>query len=848
MTPVHRTRGRRARRRRRRPHAGDRHAPARVRGQGADRRRHAAASSTSPGTTRCSARSRSRSTCRRRWSARIKARRRRRRADRHLDAVRAGLKGFINEARLLARFDHPSLVKVYRFWEENGTAYMVMPYYEGPTLKAALAELGHVPSESELRDLAEADPQRRHAAARRRGLAPEHRPRRDPADAVRPGPARLRRRRARDRGDAPHAGGALKAGFAAIEQYGSAAATTRGPWTDLYALAAVIYAAITGSEPAPAADRLDHDRLRPLAIVAAGLYSDALPEPRSTPRWRCSRSSGRPITPSSAPSWATSRRPKRRLARAAPRPDAGAVRRRVASDREVTVPDRPLLAGASRRRSRRAAARPSASTGACRQVAADAGSVRRRRRDRRDAVVDAGAGRARPARQARALRRRRRHVRADRHRRARPPVRHRAGAGAPHALRRRRRSAPARRRPRRDADAAPRRRPLATAATRRRAAATAATHARPRRPHAAPRAAATAPVTADRDAPRDADRRPRRDRGDAAQRRRPRARRRDRRGRARPSPHAATRRAPLVATSRSERQARCTEILQKASLEKITAGRDRLLQAGMQMSGCARAAPRCAPASRAALALGLALVLGACSSSEPQTFEKALAEATDSLVGADRQAAGVPGPPRVEARQARSEAAQARGHDRSDARHDHRPADRDDGAVRAARRAAHRQPLSAVRVPAVPGRQPGARPVPADRHDVAGVDGDGSASRRAAPQLALTDLKTGLVVAQASALARDENLDHTPLALLPRQPGADEGQGRRGLRETSATPPGQRGDAYYLERIGAASVIHEATSLYNPRSTSEALGRYRSALSTPTGEQLRVATASTCRA
>ena len=72
-------------------------------------------------------------------------------ADRHLEAVRAGLRGFINEARLLARFDHPSLVKVYRFWEENGTAYMVMPYYEGPTLKTALAELGHVPSESELR-------------------------------------------------------------------------------------------------------------------------------------------------------------------------------------------------------------------------------------------------------------------------------------------------------------------------------------------------------------------------------------------------------------------------------------------------------------------------------------------------------------------------------------------------------------------------------------------------------------------------------------------------------------------------------------------------------------------------
>src|SRR3954462_3526917 len=69
----------------------------------------------------------------------------------HTETYALGLRSFVNEARLLARFNHPSLVKVYRFWEENGTAYMVMPYLQGPTLKAALAELGHVPSESELR-------------------------------------------------------------------------------------------------------------------------------------------------------------------------------------------------------------------------------------------------------------------------------------------------------------------------------------------------------------------------------------------------------------------------------------------------------------------------------------------------------------------------------------------------------------------------------------------------------------------------------------------------------------------------------------------------------------------------
>ena len=37
----------------------------------------------------------------------------------------AGLKSFINEARMLAQFKHPALVEVFRFWEENGTAYML---------------------------------------------------------------------------------------------------------------------------------------------------------------------------------------------------------------------------------------------------------------------------------------------------------------------------------------------------------------------------------------------------------------------------------------------------------------------------------------------------------------------------------------------------------------------------------------------------------------------------------------------------------------------------------------------------------------------------------------------------
>ena len=66
-------------------------------------------------------------------------------------SFQAGLASFVDEARLLAQFDHPSLVKVFRFWEANHTAYMVMPLYAGRTLKQARAQMRTPPSEAWLR-------------------------------------------------------------------------------------------------------------------------------------------------------------------------------------------------------------------------------------------------------------------------------------------------------------------------------------------------------------------------------------------------------------------------------------------------------------------------------------------------------------------------------------------------------------------------------------------------------------------------------------------------------------------------------------------------------------------------
>ncbi|MFM2448626.1 MAG: hypothetical protein RIS44_1076 [Pseudomonadota bacterium] len=194
----------------------------------------------------------------------------------HEETFEAGLKSFINEARLLAQFDHPSLLKVYRFWQANGTAYMTMPYYEGPTLKQALAALSGPPDEALLRSwllpMLDALEEIHRVNCYHRDIAPDN------ILLTNSGPLLL------DFGAARRVIGdmtqaltvVLKPGFAPIEQYGDAATMSQGAWTDLYALASVVYFAITGRPPMSAVDRVMDDRLEPLSHRVAGRYSHAL--------------------------------------------------------------------------------------------------------------------------------------------------------------------------------------------------------------------------------------------------------------------------------------------------------------------------------------------------------------------------------------------------------------------------------------------------------------------------------------------------------------------------------------------------------------------------------------------
>lgn len=193
----------------------------------------------------------------------------------HAETFDAGLRSFMNEARMLARFDHPALVKVFRYWEGNGTAYMVMPLYLGQTLSQTLRQMPAPPDEAWLMGLlvpllgaldALHGQQIFH-----RDVSPDN------ILLLRNGrPVLLDFGAARqvisDRTQTLTA--ILKPNYAPIEQYAEVANLRQGPWTDLYALGAVVYASLTGKPPPPAAARTMQDELVPLADIAARLQAE----------------------------------------------------------------------------------------------------------------------------------------------------------------------------------------------------------------------------------------------------------------------------------------------------------------------------------------------------------------------------------------------------------------------------------------------------------------------------------------------------------------------------------------------------------------------------------------------
>ena len=179
-----------------------------------------------------------------------------------------GLESFLSEARLLASFDHPSLVKVHRFWRGNATAYMAMQYYPGPTLKEARSQMPAAPGAAWLgafvHPLLGALELLHGQGVFHRDISPDNILMLADGQPVLLDLGSARRVVA----NGPQSFTAhLKPQFAPLEQYADEAGM-QGPWTDLYALGATLHFVLTGRPPTPSVVRAARDTLPTLASKA----------------------------------------------------------------------------------------------------------------------------------------------------------------------------------------------------------------------------------------------------------------------------------------------------------------------------------------------------------------------------------------------------------------------------------------------------------------------------------------------------------------------------------------------------------------------------------------------------
>ena len=192
-------------------------------------------------------------------------------------AFSAGLSSFIQEARLLAKFNHPNLLHVLRFWVQNDTAYMGTLFYSGTTLSKVLEQRPSSIDEAWIRRvlpmLLGAIKTLHDEGYLHRDISLDNIQIQDNDVPVLLdfGSARQTIGNLADETETM-----LRPGFAPVEQYTDDNESEQGPWTDIYALGAVLHTLIVGSPPAVSVVRSIQDAYLPLAERQPQGYSTAL--------------------------------------------------------------------------------------------------------------------------------------------------------------------------------------------------------------------------------------------------------------------------------------------------------------------------------------------------------------------------------------------------------------------------------------------------------------------------------------------------------------------------------------------------------------------------------------------
>ena len=183
-----------------------------------------------------------------------------------------GLERFIEEAQTLARFDHPNIVRVYRYFRANNTGYMVLQFEEGKSLKGWLKGLGRAPRQAELDELLVPLLDALDLIHKRdflhRDIAPDNiMVRKDKSPVL----IDFGSARGEIVSHSRTVSALVKPGYSPYEQYASTS-RQQGPWTDIYALGATFYQAITGKRPPDAPSRMVKDEYVPARLAAIGNY------------------------------------------------------------------------------------------------------------------------------------------------------------------------------------------------------------------------------------------------------------------------------------------------------------------------------------------------------------------------------------------------------------------------------------------------------------------------------------------------------------------------------------------------------------------------------------------------
>lgn len=188
------------------------------------------------------------------------------------EAYKKGKESFLNEARSLAKFNHNNIVRINRYFETNNTAYFVMDYESGTSLRDILYKKNNLFEEQEIEaivgPLCDGLEQLHKMDLIHRDIKPDN-------ILVRPNgePVLIDFGAVIDLNDR-NIEVVVTPGYAPIEQYDSR--FLQGPWIDIYALAATMYEMIAGSPPPQATERLANDSLTPAKEVGRGKYGDRL--------------------------------------------------------------------------------------------------------------------------------------------------------------------------------------------------------------------------------------------------------------------------------------------------------------------------------------------------------------------------------------------------------------------------------------------------------------------------------------------------------------------------------------------------------------------------------------------